>query len=201
MIYRFPKLKDASWNSFERQRQRYEVIRRFLGSNQIGAEIGVYKGGFSEFLLEHCKKLYLVDPWYRAGGFWNTNIANDSRVDTVINILSAYKTEIERGTIEVIVDYSENFLRFKADEYFDFIYIDSSHRYEDTLNELHIAYKKIKNGGYIFGDDYDPNPDSRQHGVYRAVNEFAAASGAKMVVKKARQWGLAFHEDRNGLGA
>ena len=68
MVYRFPRWKDASWNSFERQRERYETIRPFLGQDLVGAEIGVYKGGFGEFLLGHCRKLYLVDPWYRAGG-------------------------------------------------------------------------------------------------------------------------------------
>jgi len=31
--YRFPRWKDASWNSFERQRERYDVIRPFLGVN------------------------------------------------------------------------------------------------------------------------------------------------------------------------
>lgn len=62
-LYRFDKVKDASWNSFERQKQRYEVIRHLLGTESIGAEIGVYKGGFGEFLRLHCHKLYLVDPW------------------------------------------------------------------------------------------------------------------------------------------
>ena len=95
MDYRFPKWKDASWNSFDRQHARYEVLRPHLGANLTGAEIGVYKGGFGEFLLQHCRKLYLVDPWYRAGAFWATKIPNDSRVDTAINVISAYKTEIE----------------------------------------------------------------------------------------------------------
>lgn len=34
------------------------------------AEIGVYNGGFGEFLLPHCRMLYLVDSWYRHSGFW-----------------------------------------------------------------------------------------------------------------------------------
>jgi predicted methyltransferase len=192
MNYRFPHWKDASWNSYERQLVRYKVIRRFLGANQIGAEIGVYKGGFGEFLLQHCSKLYLIDPWYRHGAFWDTDIENDSRVGTVIDILNVYKTEIEQGKVEVIVDYAENFLRSVDDEYFDFLYIDSSHKYENTLTELRIAYRKVKQAGYLFGDDYDPDPDSRQHGVFRAVNDFAAEVGAELVLNEARQWGLAF---------
>ena len=190
--YRFPRWKDASWNSFERQQARYNVIKPYLGTKQIGAEIGVYKGGFGEFLLQHSSKLYLVDPWYRHSAYWDTEIENDSRVDTVTNILTVYKKEIEQGIVEVVVDYSENFLGTVNDGYFDFIYIDSSHKYENTLSELRLAHRKIKRTGYIFGDDYDPNPKSHQHGVFRAVNEFIAEKNASMVLNEKRQWGLSF---------
>ena len=188
--YRFPHKKDASWNSFDRQRARYEVIRDFLGTGAVGAEIGVYKGGFGEFLLGHCRKLYLVDTWYRAGGFWNSKLENDSRVASVINILSVYKQEIEKGEVEVVIETSENFLRTVPDAYFDFLYLDTSHKYEITLREIQSALPKLKQGGRLFGDDYDPDPASKQHGVFRAVNEFVAASGARMVVNTSRQWGL-----------
>lgn len=190
MEYRFPKWKDASWNSFERQKARYEVIRDYLGSNLVGAELGVYKGGFGEFLRGHCRKLYLVDWWYRAGGFWTSEIEKDSRVETVINILQVYKAEIESGHVEVVVEKTENFLRSMNDGTFDFIYVDSSHAYESTLRELQVALPKMKSGGRMFGDDYDPDPASKQHGVYRAVNEFVASTGAKMILNESRQWGI-----------
>lgn len=192
MKYRFEKWKDANWNSYERQKARYEIIAPLLGKSCVGAEIGVYKGGFGEFLLQHCSKLYLVDPWYRNGGFWKSDIANDSRVDTVIELLSIYKQQIEQGLVELVVEYSEPFLRSVPDDYFDFVYIDSSHAYKQTREELKLAAKKVKKGksGVILGDDYDPRPESRQHGVYLAVNEFIEETGAKMVLDKGRQWGL-----------
>jgi hypothetical protein len=191
MEYRFPHWKDATWNSFERQQVRYQAIRPLLGTSLIGAEIGVYKGGFGEFLLPHCSKLYLVDPWYRSGGMWDSGLERDSRVDTVIQLLTAYKREIEEGRIEVVVEYSQNFLRSMSDAYFDFLYIDSSHRYEDTIAELHAAYAKLRKGGLLLGDDYDPDPASHQHGVFRAVNQFASEIGARLVLNKTRQWALA----------
>lgn len=188
--YRFPLWKDSTWNSYERQKERYEVVKPHLGFGQIGCEVGVYKGGFAEFLLHHCSKLYLVDTWYRSKPFWDTRIPKDSRVDTVISILSVYKSEIEAGAVEIVVDTSFNFLNNMPDKHFDFIYYDSSHKYEDTIRELNLVIKKIKNGGILFGDDYDPNPRSRQHGVYRAVNEFGNAVGAELILNSARQWGL-----------
>lgn len=190
--YRFDKWKDASWNSFERQQARYDVLRPHLGENLIGAEIGVYKGGFGEFLLPHCRKLYLCDSWYRGGGFWDSGIANDSRVATVINILTVYKAEIEAGRLEVVIEYSDVFLRSKEDGYFDFLYIDASHKYEPTLREIQLAARKLKPGGRLFGDDYDPDPASNQHGVFRAVNDFARRKGGRLILNEARQWGLAF---------
>jgi hypothetical protein len=188
--YRFAHWKDASWNSFQRQAERYATFRSLLGSNLTGAEIGVYKGGFGEFLLGHCRKLYLVDPWFRAGGFWNSGIAGDSRVQTVIDIMSAYKAEIEARRVEVVVEYAVPFLRSMPDGSFDFLYLDASHEYSATLDELHAAQPKLKSGGHMFGDDYDPDPASKQHGVYRAVNEFARDTGATFVINESRQWGL-----------
>jgi hypothetical protein len=188
--YRFPEWKDANWNSYKRQKERYEVIKKYLGRGSVGAEIGVYKGGFAEFLLAHCKKLYLVDSWYRGGGYWQTEIPNDSRVDTLISILQIHREEIHSGQIVPIVEYSVNFLRSMDDHYFDFLYIDASHRYETTKQELEVAIRKVKPSGYILGDDYDADPSSKQHGVYRAVNEFVEEQRAELVLNRGRQWGV-----------
>lgn len=195
--YRFPHWKDASWNSFQRQAERYATFRRLLGRDLVGAEIGVYKGGFGEFLLGHCRKLYLVDPWFRAGGFWTSGIAGDSRVQTVIELMTAYKPEIEARRIEVVIDYAVPFLAGMPDGHFDFLYVDASHEYTATLAELRAARPKLKDAGYLFGDDFDPDPSSKQHGVYRAVREFAAETGATFVVDESRQWGLSFTRASN----
>lgn len=198
VAYRFPRWKDASWNSFQRQAERYATFRQLLGRNLVGGEIGVYKGGFGEFLLGHCRKLYLVDPWFRAGGFWTSGIERDSRVQTVIDIMTAYKAEIETRQVEVVVDFAIPFLTSMPDGHFDFLYVDASHEYAATLAELRAACPKLKRGGFLFGDDYDPNPSSKQHGVFRAVNEFREETSARLVVNESRQWGLAFSD---GLAA
>ena len=190
MIYRFPKWKDASWNSYERQKERYEVIAPLLGRDEVGAELGVYKGGFGEFLLPHCRKLYLVDVWYRNGGFWDMEGRADSRVETVVSILRTYQAEIEEGRVEVVVERASAFLDALPEDHFDFLYLDASHRYQATRKEIASAIRAVRPGGHVFGDDYDPDPESRQHGVFRAVNEAVKRTGATMVVDARRQWGL-----------
>ncbi len=184
--YEFPTWRDAGWNSFARQKERYELVRPFLGDSSVGAELGVYKGGFGEFLLNHCRKLYLVDTWYRAGGFWRSGIDADSRVRSVIGILEVYRTEIEKGRVEVVIENSVRFLECLSESTLDFAYVDSGHDYDLTRSELDLLRTRVKPGGVILGDDFDPDPASQQHGVYRAVTEFAAVHGSEMVLNQGR---------------
>ncbi len=186
--YRFPLIKDASWNSFNRHQERYNVIKHLLGNNSIGAEIGVYKGGFGEFLLGHCQMLYLVDPWHRLKPFWGEKIPENSAVRALINILQIYTSEIEAGQVQVVPDFSVPFLEGHAPGTFDWIYLDASHLYEHTLAEIRASVRVIKSGGMLIGDDYDPDPSSNQHGVFRAVNDITAELGRSLILNRSRQW-------------
>jgi SAM-dependent methyltransferase len=192
MKYRFPEIKDASWNSLTRQKQRYEIIRPLLGKNAIGAEIGVYKGGFGEFLLEHCQTLYLVDSWHLSMPFWTwggrEKKPENSTVRALINILQVYTEEIEAGRIKVVPNFSVPFLKSHKPGTFDWIYLDASHQYESTLTEIREALNVIKPGGYMIGDDYDPDPNSQQYGVYRAVNQVLYEREGYLILDKSRQW-------------
>jgi hypothetical protein len=59
-----------------------------------------------------------------------------------------------------------------SNDYFDWAYIDSSHAYEHTKQELEILKDKVKDDGYILGHDWYPDPSHRHHGVSKAVQEF-----------------------------
>lgn len=194
--YRFPKEKDASWNSYDRQRERFETIEHLLPHDSVGAEIGVYKGGFAEFLKTRTRLLYLVDPWYRLSPFWGgARKPEMSSVAALINILTVHREEIEAGKILVVPDFGANFLRSLPENYFDWIYLDASHQYEHTFAEIEAAVRCIKSDGVLIGDDYDRDPASKQHGVYRAVNEFVARNASHSVVlAKKRQWAISIQK-------
>ena len=49
-----------------------------------------------------------------------------------------------------------NFCLSSRTIFFDFIYIDTTHQYDQTVLELELAYKKIKNNGIVAGHDYHP---------------------------------------------
>jgi hypothetical protein len=188
MQYRFPHIKDASWNSYNRHRERYSAIESLLGTGSTGAEIGVYKGGFAEFLLPHCDRLYLVDPWFRLKPYWGEPCLENSAVRALINILTVYADDIDAGKVQVITDFSVDFLGTLKDGQLDWVYLDASHSYETTVAELHASFRVVRSGGHVIGDDFDPDPASRQHGVYRAVQEFARNRGLDLVLNTSRQW-------------
>ena len=139
----------------------------------IGLEIGVYKGENASNLLENLPNLILygIDP-YRVYKDWNGSTL------TVENASIA-----ENTAIESILPYKERFVKCKntsdelfstfEDNYFDFIFIDGCHDYEQVLKDCRNYYSKLKSGGIFSGHDYL----SYIGGVKQAVDEFAAETG------------------------
>lgn len=156
------------------RKNRGELMKKYLPENGIGAELGVLNGQFSRVLLDCCspKELHLIDPWYFLDSHWSWASGNDSTVDAVIIVLKQNKKEIEQKRMFVHIEDDLVVLERFSDHYFDWIYIDSSHQYMHTVMELEIIKNKIKPDGIICGDDWQPDPNHRHHGVYKAVNEF-----------------------------
>ena len=188
MLYRFEKEKDTKWSSYDWQKVRYETIKHLLGGGAIGAEIGVYRGGFAEFLLPHCELLYLLDPWYIKNPFWSDEkTPQNSSVRACLNIMNNYIDEMESGQIKIVINYSVPFLRSLQDNYLDWVYIDSSHTYKNTLKEIQLSAQKVKNDGFIIGDDY------HKPGVIEAANEFCRQSNRKvpdLILNEKNQWAM-----------
>jgi hypothetical protein len=164
--YRFAAWKDAHWNSQERHLEKYYALRQYLGDDSVGVELGVYKGGFGEYLRTHCSKLHLVDAWDKIPDLWrNPVIAKRIRE----SIESVYAEEIIKGTVAVHAELTTVFLALCDSEYFDFIYLDAGHSYSNTYASLHIGYEKLKPCGYYLGDDYNSFPS-----VKDAVDDFVS---------------------------
>lgn len=151
--YRFPKRGSKysttfAWHemSQETHRLKFDIIKPYLGYESVGAELGVFNGGFAEYLRTRCKKLYLVD--------WMKHKKYDC--DKWKNIIERiYDPEIQLGTIETHWVNIKDFLHNKPDNYFDFLYLDADHSYHGTQLLAHLSYKKLKPGGYLILDDYD----------------------------------------------
>ena len=142
------------------------------------AELGVFKGDFSQKILDTCspKELILIDlfPNSKIGsGDVNGNNVEWYEGSELFNqVKDKFKGD---ESVKIIKDYTTCLDSF-ADEYFDMVYIDADHSYEGCKRDLEVAYQKVKSGGYIMCHDYEVNKDKCKEepvfGVNQAVNEF-----------------------------
>lgn len=128
-------------------------------------EIGVAEGGFSAEILETLapSELTLVDPW------------EGDRYSPGFEVVNKRFTEqIKGGTVRLVKSSSVDYLKACADGSFDFIYIDTNHTYETTIQELRLADRVVAPGGFIAGHDYTVGNVvcPMVYGVIQAVNQF-----------------------------
>jgi hypothetical protein len=162
---------------------RFEVLSPYIHAGSVGAELGVFKGSFIEyFLSKQPRTLYAVDPWYLLSAEWPWAVGDKSTVRALARILEEYQIEIAQKLVVPRVEFSHTFLSSLPDRALDWVYIDSSHSYEGTKSELELCVYKVKSGGYIMGDDYNSDPSSRHHGVFKAVQEYVTCHRTALVV-------------------
>jgi predicted O-methyltransferase YrrM len=137
-------------------KNRVNLAKYFAKLNfNIGAEIGVFEGVYSEIL---CKanprlKLYGIDSWtvrrYRQG------------YKKTLKRLKKYNVElIKKASLDAVKDFPNMF--------FDFVYIDASHKFDDVMRDIIEWSPKVKKGGIVAGHDYIHN----RKGVAIAVNAY-----------------------------
>lgn len=173
----------------ERLKRRIWILS-YAPKQAVGAEIGVFRGHFSEHILRVTEpsKLYLVDPWRLLGEKFNWREPNSEYLGwgklTTEYALEDTKRRIEpyreKSQVIVVEDYCEQFLN-SVDEELDFVYLDTTHAYLSTLNELKLIDRVLSSRGIILGDDWWPNPQSVHHGVFHAVNDFVKSHDYQVV--------------------
>lgn len=128
-------------------------------------EIGSYMGestfifGVSDVFLEiHC-----IDPFEGHEKFNLDNNYDWNFVEEQFKINTRFF-----NTINLHKNYSNKVINKFDDDYFDFIYIDASHRYEDVKRDIQTFLPKLKKNGIMAGHDYH---EEKWPGVTNAVNE------------------------------
>lgn len=138
----------------------YSKIAESLPYECRVAEIGVADGKSLLCLaakLEHYKKYALVI------GIDNCAYGHDSQRNEILKHINKSKLDVDFLQMSSL-DASCKF----NDGYFDFVFLDSSHTYEQTKAEIRLWIHKIKDGGILAGHDYDL---VNSEGVVYAVNE------------------------------
>ena len=143
------------------------------------AELGVFRGEFSEIILNKLEpsELFLVDifpPEMCSGDKDGNNIVYDNLEKYHEILTKKYKRSKK---VKVIKSTTIAFLETIDDEYLDAVYIDADHSYDGVKNDLELSFKKVKTGGVIMGHDYTT---SMFPGVVKAVDEFCVDNNLKI---------------------
>ena len=127
-----------------------------------GAEIGVDRGRFSEFMFKMIPGLHLtcVDPW-------ELHFRGQSRYESTVRRLAPHNaTIIRKFSMDALSDVPDNSL--------DFVYIDANHTFDYVMQDIIEWSKKVKFGGVIAGHDYYR---FRNAGVVAAVDVYTRMHG------------------------
>ncbi len=161
-----------------------------LPKNLIIAELGVFNGDFSQTILNICepKELVLIDLWENktimSGDVDGNNILRINGGDLYNSVNVKFS---KLSNVKIHKDYTTSVLLKYEDNYFDVIYVDADHSYDGCMNDLEVSYKKIKNGGYIMGHDYEQNFEKTKNvynfGVNKAVNDFCKKYNQTISIK------------------
>ena len=118
----------------------------------VGAEVGVYKGEFTElFCKAGVKMIYAVDP-YKSYYPTPTDCVTQERQDFIYGhaqrLLAPYNNYkfIRKDSLEAVNDFE--------DESLDFVYIDGDHSFKSVVCDIVEWSKKVRKGGIVSGHDY-----------------------------------------------
>lgn len=172
-----------------------------LAKGGIGAEIGVFRGEFTPFIIRvtRPKELHLIDGWWELYGEhypdWGA-YTDHGRLQTRAAFADARRRTAGKPVKFHIGDDLAILPTFE-DRFFDWVYLDSSHQYEQTLCELAILDRKVKR--VIMGDDWreDPAASDENAGGARAVRVFCERRGWSLLEPDARfsQWAMVRDDD------
>lgn len=167
-----------------------KLIGGWIPENSLGAEIGVWKGETSKFLLTKCHHLHMIDP-YNISVYENTTdwlnmgyekilkrysslVGSTNPVDFQKFYDDLYLTvcrEFEDLPVTIHRMTSREWFSSYTGEKLDWIYIDGDHSYEGVTEDLISSLNVVKENGLIFLDDY--SKDNALHpGVRAAVIDF-----------------------------
>ncbi|TAH33058.1 MAG: class I SAM-dependent methyltransferase [Alphaproteobacteria bacterium] len=161
------------------------VLLNCIPANSNGAEVGVWKGDFSEKILRFRdpQRLYLIDPWQFDEGIVTIGARhglppgiNMEKVDDGAGIENIYhyvaKRFANQNNVQIMRHTSVDAAAKIQDASLDWAYIDGDHSYQAVAQDLRAWHPKIKSGGVLCGDDYYWRDAGNELSIKRAVDEF-----------------------------
>jgi hypothetical protein len=133
---------------------------------KVGAEVGVYQGDYSRWLLKMMPglKLYGVDAWTSYQGYKDFR-KNDivESYDRAVKNTEGFDCTLIKGWSNEVVDQFE-------DGSLDFVFIDGNHSYEWAVWDIAKWSKKVRKGGIVYGHDYDDYSGTKRWNEMNVIN-------------------------------
>jgi predicted O-methyltransferase YrrM len=158
-------------------------------SQSLFVEVGSWLGRSSSCMATFIKnskkdiKFYCVDTWKGSDEEEhkkfvekleknNSSLFNEFDKNITLCGIKDYVNPMQMTSLEAASHFE--------DESINFLHIDASHDYENVIKDIRAWYPKVKTGGIISGDDYEPGI---WDGVVQAVNEFFNDKQIELVQK------------------
>ena len=174
MEHYYKQLDGENWFNYE---DFYQFVISQLPDNSKMVEVGSWLGRSISYFAVECKiqnknvKSYCVDIWEPYSEIsYHPLFENDGAYTTFLK-----NVEKVKDNILPIRGKSVDVCREFDDSYFDFIFIDASHDYENVLEDIKNWYPKLKNNSIIGGHDYYYTNE-----VAMAVNDFFGSQNVKV---------------------
>ena len=162
-------------------------LLKMMPKGSICAEIGVWKGDFSQRILDITKplELHLIDPWevqpdFPTRWYGGTKASDQTDMDEIFDSVR----DRFSGNPEVSLhrNHSEIAHSDFPDDFFDWVYVDGNHDYDFVKADLEAYLTKVKTGGYLTGDDYlQPSRENPQQiPVKEAVSDIVSENNVKI---------------------
>jgi len=144
---------------------------------RIGAEVGAYKGAFSEKFCKEGLKMYVIDPWMAYQGAGRTQqeqARQDFLYEHTKRVFAQYNNYV------IIRKTSMDALEEIEDGSLDFVYIDGDHEFGHVACDIVEWTKKVRVGGVVSGHDFfctSPTAKNLVCNVGPVVEAFVKAFG------------------------
>lgn len=154
----------------------YRLVK-LLGNSPRILEIGSYRGRSANAMAHALKgkkgEIYCLDIWRDFDKQPTGPLQNDPTAanlpPTDYAVFEDFLRNIEwfGEKVRVLRGSTKQFQHFLPERFFDLIFIDAAHDYENVAFDISVAKRCIKHGGVICGHDFH----SMGHGVRQAVAE------------------------------
>jgi hypothetical protein len=144
-----------------------EIKNYFKDQSLIVAELGILHGEGIPVFFDNLN----INRYYGVDAFINYEENKDGSYQLMknhgntiyTNIKEKYKTT---DKINIIKGFTSTVVNDFEDNFFDLVFIDAGHEYEQVSSDIKLWHNKVKENGILSGDDYFYPP------VKRAVHEF-----------------------------